>query len=94
MTVGHNVVIHSDAGPITPAVLAAVTRLDSAGGACDEDGMDGDCWVRGRTCLITHVRPRLRRPKTARFVLPLPRFPVQGFGKAQFPYCNFIFNLK
>ena len=41
VTVGHNGVIHFDAGPVTPAVLAAAARLDSAG-ACDEDGMDGD----------------------------------------------------
>ena len=32
VTVGHNDVIHFDAGPITPAILAAAARLESCGG--------------------------------------------------------------
>jgi hypothetical protein len=38
VTVGHNGVIHIDAGPVTFAVFAA-GRLDSVG-ACDEGRMD------------------------------------------------------
>ena len=41
VTVGYNDVIHFDAGLVTPAILAAATRLYSVG-VCDEDGMGGD----------------------------------------------------
>ena len=74
VTVGHNGVIHFDAEPVTFAIFAAAVRLDSVG-ACDEGRMDGDYMysVRGRTCLIAHVRYVYARPKQPHFVQPLPR---------------------
>ena len=63
VTVGHNGVIHFDAGPETPAILAAAARLESAG-VYSEVGMAAIIKSEpvpaciGLTCAHVHVHPK------------------------------------